>query len=199
MSCRLVSAKPESCISIQVSGEERSSGGELLADQPQPDQPCSHCEFRIFCLLWFRTCCFQLFCHFGKYKAKLNVTFQLPCVKSVSLAISRFVELEQPKFNCFFRKNGMVVGHMIAAVIVMLISAVIRTVCPVPDVGKLSHGGRFFLIQLFNEIRVDGSAVATHTVLVKVQGIRKQPLVACHDVRPCLKNKTCIKNRKMIK
>ena len=117
-------------------------------------------------MLWFRTCSFQLLCHFGKCKAKLNVTFQLSCVKSVSLAISRFVKLEKSEFDCAFCKSCMEVQHMVSAVIVVLISAVIRTVCPVPDVGELSHGSRFFLIQLFNEFRIYRSAVSVHSEIV---------------------------------
>ena len=103
-------------------------------------------------------------------------------MESVFSAAGRLVELEQPEFNRSFREKGVVVGHVIAAVVVVVRSAVFRPVCSVPDVRKLCHGGGLFSVQLFDEIRVDGSAVATHPVLVEVQGIRKQPLVACHDV-----------------
>ena len=94
-------------------------------------------------------------------------------MESVFPAVGRLVELEQPKFNRSFREKGVVVGHVIAAVVVVVCSAVFRPVGGVPDIRKLCHGGRLFSVQLFDEIRVDGSAVATHPVLVEVQGIRK--------------------------
>ena len=192
MSCRLVSAKPESCISIQVSGEERSGGGELLADQPQPDQPCSHCEFRIFRLLWFRTCCFQFFRHFGKGKAKLNVTFQLSCVKSVFLFSCRLVKLEKSEFDCSLCKGGMEVQHMVSAVVVVLVSAVICTVRRIPDVCKLCHVGGLFSVQLFDELGIDRSAISVHSALVDFQGVRNQPFVARHKVGEVSQGLRCV-------
>ena len=81
-------------IAVQVSGKERSGGGELLANQPQPNQPRPHGEFRVFRLLWFRTGGSQSLCHFGKGKAKLYVAFQLSGMKSVFPAVGRLVELK---------------------------------------------------------------------------------------------------------
>ena len=86
---------------------------ELLADQSQPNQPCSHRKFRVFGLLWFRAGSSQLFRLFGKGEAKLNIAFQLSGMESVFPAVGRFVELKQPKFNRPFREKGMVVGHVI--------------------------------------------------------------------------------------
>ena len=137
------SAISESRISVKVLGKKTSRCGELFANQSQSNQPCSHCKFWIFRLLWFWTCCFQFLCHFGKCKAKLNVAFQLSCVKSVFLFCCRLVKLEKSKFDCAFCKGCVEVQHMVSAVIVMLISAVIRTVCCVPDVCKLCHCGWF--------------------------------------------------------
>ena len=49
---------------------------------------------------------------------------------------------------------------MVSAVIVMVISAVVCTVCRVPKVSQLRHGGWLFSIQLFDEIRIYRPAVA---------------------------------------
>ena len=176
------SAISESRISVKVLGKKTSRCGELFANQSQSNQPCSHCKFWIFRLLWFWTCCFQFLCHFGKCKAKLNVAFQLSCVKSVFLFCCRLVKLEKSKFDCAFCKGCVEVQHMVSAVIVMLISAVIRTVCCVPDVCKLCHCGWFLFVQLFNESWVYRSAISVHSALVDFQSICNQSFVACHDV-----------------
>lgn len=98
------SAISESRISVKVLGKKTSRCGELFTHQSQSNQPCSHCEFRIFCLLWLWACCFQFLCHFRKCKAKLNVAFQLSCVKNVFLFCCRLVKLEKSKFDCAFVK-----------------------------------------------------------------------------------------------
>ena len=133
------SAISKSCISVKVLGKKTSRCGELFANQSQSNQPCSHCEFRILRLLWLWTCRFQFLCHFGKGKAKLNVAFQLSCVKSVFLFCCWSVKLEKSKFDCAFCKGCVIIQHMVSAVVVMLISAIIRTVCCVPDICKLCH------------------------------------------------------------
>ena len=81
-------------VSGEVLGEKVSGGGEFLANQSQPNQPCSHGEFRVFRLLWFRAGGSQSLCHFGKGKAKLYVAFQLSGMKSVFPAVGRLVELK---------------------------------------------------------------------------------------------------------
>ena len=91
-------------------------------------QPCSHGKFRIFRLLWLWACCSQFLCHFGKCKAKLNVAFQMSGMKSVFLAVCRLVKLEKSEFDCSLCKGCVVVQHMVSAVVVMLISAVVCTV-----------------------------------------------------------------------
>ena len=98
------SAISESRISVKVLGKKTSRCRELFANQSQSNQPCSHCKFRIFCLLWLWACCFQFLCHFGKCKAKLNVAFQLSGMKSVFPAVGWLVELRQPEFDCAFCK-----------------------------------------------------------------------------------------------
>ena len=139
------------------------------ADQSQPNQPCSHGEFRIFRLLWLWTCCFQFLCHFGKGKAKLNVAFQLPSMESIFLFSCRLVKLEKSEFDCSLCKSCVIVQHMVSAVVVVLISAIICTVRRIPDVCKLCHVGGLFLVQLFDELGIDRSAISVHSALVDFQ------------------------------
>ena len=103
---------------------------------------------------------------FRKVQGKAECNFSIVLREVRFSSISRFVKLEKSEFDCAFCKSCMEVQHMVSAVIVVLISAVIRTVCPVPDVGELSHGSRFFLIQLFNEFRIYRSAVSVHSEIV---------------------------------
>ena len=84
-------------------------------------------------------------------------------MKSVFSAVGRLVELKQPEFNCAFCKSCVIVQHMVSAVIVVLISAVICTICRIPDVCELCHVGGFFLVQLFDELGIDRSAISVHS------------------------------------
>lgn len=71
---------------------------------------------------------------------------------------------------------------MVAAVIVMLASAVVGALAPVPDVGKVGHGGGLPAVELFQEAGVNRAAVSAHAVMVEVKGFSQQALVAGHDV-----------------
>ncbi len=69
---------------------------------------------------------------------------------------------------------------MVAAVVVVVASAVVCAVTLVPDVCKLTHRFRLFAVELCEEIRIDRSAVAAHSAFVYFQGRCDQPFVACH-------------------
>ena len=112
----------------------------------------------------------------------MNVAFQLSGMESVFSAVGRLVKLEQPEFNCAFCKSCVIVQHMVSAVIVVLISAVICTVRRIPDVCELCHVGGLFPVQLFDELGIDRSAISVHSALVDFQSICNQPFVARHDV-----------------
>ena len=56
---------------------------------------------------------------------------------------------------------------MVAAVVVMVVSAVVGSVSGVPDVCKLAHGLRLFLVDRLEEILVNRAAVASDSVMVK--------------------------------
>ena len=81
-----------------------------------------------------------------------------------------------------FGKGCVVVEHMVAAVVVVLAPAVVCAVARVPDVRKGCHRGRLLPVDLLQKPRVNRAAVAAHPAPVKVQGIRNQALMACHDV-----------------
>ena len=71
---------------------------------------------------------------------------------------------------------------MIAAVVVVVGSAVFAALCAVPDVRKLCHRGGLFAVELFKESRVNCSAVAAHSALVYSDCLGDQGFVACHKV-----------------
>ena len=71
---------------------------------------------------------------------------------------------------------------MVAALIVVLASAVIRSVAFVPNVCKLAHGLRLFAVQLCEEVGVNRFAVLSHSAFVDFQGCGYQLFVACHQV-----------------
>lgn len=73
--------------------------------------------------------------------------------------------------DCALCEHCVVIRHMVSAVVVMLISAVVAAVGFVPDVRKLCHGGGLLLVELFNEPWVDRSAVSVDSALVNFQGI----------------------------
>ena len=81
------------------------------------------------------------------------------------------IEIEKPKLDCAFCEYCVVIRHMVAAFVVMLVSAVAAAVGFVPDIRKLCHGGGFLLVELFNEPWVDRSAVSADSALVDFQGI----------------------------
>lgn len=81
---------------------------------------------------------------------------------------------------------------MVAALIVVLASAVIRSVAFVPDVCKLAHGLRLFAVELCEKIRIDRSAVAAHSAFVYFQGCGYQLFVACHQVCEVSERLRCV-------
>ena len=71
------------------------------------------------------------------------------------LFFCRLVKLEKSEFDCSLCKGGMEVQHVVSAVVVVLISAVICTIRRIPDVCKLCHVGGLFPVQLFDELGID--------------------------------------------
>ena len=58
------------------------------------------------------------------------------------------IKLEEPKFDRAFGKSGVEVEHMVAAVVVVMVSAVICAVAVVPDIRKLCHCAGFSPVDL---------------------------------------------------
>ena len=101
---------------------------------------------------------------------------------AVLLAALGCVELEKPEFNRSLCEGGVEVKHVVAAVVVVLCPAVIRTVSLVPDVGELCHRVGLFAVQLLEEGRVDRAAIVVHAAAVQPKGCGEELFVACHDV-----------------
>ena len=81
---------------------------------------------------------------------------------------------------------------MVSAVVVVLISAVICTVCRIPDVCELCHVGWLFPVQLFDELGIDRSAISVHSALVDFQGICNQSFMARHKVGEISQGLRCV-------
>ena len=142
---RLVSESP--CgVSLKVSHQNFPCRFEFFPDKAQSNQPCSHQKLFVFGSAFLGACRSDLFCHFGKGKCQLNEGLKLPGVQSILFAVLRLVELEKAEFNCSLGENRMVIQLCVAAVVVMLVSAVIASVGAVPDVCKLCHRCRLFVV-----------------------------------------------------
>lgn len=79
--------------------------------------------------------------------------------------------MEEPEFNRPFRKCRMVVQHMVAAIVVVMASAVVGVLAAVPDVRKLRHRGGFSPVDLLQKSWIDRSAIASHPAPVKIQSV----------------------------
>ena len=71
---------------------------------------------------------------------------------------------------------------MVAAVVVVLASAVVGVLAAVPNISQGCHGGGFSVVQPFQESGVDRAAVASDAASVEVQCACQEVFVACHDV-----------------
>ena len=179
---RLRSAESEGVVAGKVLRQGFSCRCEFVANEAHSHQPSAHRELFVFLLLFLRACAPQVFCHLTHCEAKLNVALELACVKSVLLATCGLVELEKAEFNRALCEGGVEVQHMVAAVVVVVGSAVVASLCVVPDVCKLRHRGGLLLVELLQEIRVYRSAVAVHAAAVNLDCFGDQRFVACHQV-----------------
>ena len=183
---------PEGRVPGEAPGQEISCCCELLADEAEPQEPCSHRVFRVFILLRLCARPSDVLGHLGKREAKLNVAFQLSGVDAVLPFAVRAVELEESELDGAFGECCVVVQHVVSAVIVMLASSVVCVVRVVPDLRKVCHVLRLSSVQSFKESRVDRSAVMPDPAFVKLQGFRDQAFVACHDVGEVLERLCCM-------
>ena len=71
---------------------------------------------------------------------------------------------------------------MVAAVVVVLASAVVGVLAAVPNISQGCHGGGFSVVQPFQESGVNRAAVAADAASVEVQCACQEVFVACHDV-----------------
>ena len=176
------SAAAEGCVTVQALREEFSCCFEFVSDETESEKPGSHSVFGVFVLLGLGACRPHRFGHLGKGETKLNVAFQLSGVKSVLPAVRRGIELEESELNRALGEGGMEVQHMVAAVVVVLASAVVCVLAAVPDIRKPCQGGWLFAVDLVKEVWVDRPAVAVHSAAVKGKCIGEEAFVACHDV-----------------
>ena len=119
------SSVAESCITLKAICKEVSCGLKFVADETEAEKPGSHCVFGIFVLLWLGACGSYRFCHLRKCEAKLNVAFELPGVDATLAVCRGCIELEKSELDGAFGEGGVEVQHMVSAVVVVLISAVV--------------------------------------------------------------------------
>ena len=103
-------------------------------------------------------------------------------MESVQLAVCRGVKLEKAELDRSLGEGSVEVQHMVAAVVVVLASAVVGVLTAVPDVRKVCHRGGLSAVEPFQEPGVDRSAVAADAASVEVQCACQEVFVACHDV-----------------
>ena len=176
------SAVAEGCVTGKAAGQDISCGFELLTDEAQAEEPGAHGVFGVLVLLGLGTGSSHRLGHLAERQAKLDVTLQLAGVKAVAFSVAGGIELEKPELDRALGEGGVEVEHMVAAVIVMVASAVVGALAPIPNVGKVGHGGGLPAVDLFQEAGVNRAAVPAHAVMVEVEGFGQKALVACHDV-----------------
>ena len=189
---------PEVAISVvagKVFREDLPRCLELLANEAQPHQPSPHRELFVFLLLLLGACAPHILCHLAHRKAKLNVALEFACVEPVLLAVHGRVELEKPKFHRALGEGRVQVQHVVAAVVVVVRSAVGASLRGVPDVRELCHRGGLFAVELLKEIRVDRSAILAHPAAVDLDRFGDQRFVARHDVRKVSQALRCVSRR----
>ena len=183
---------PEGGVSGESPGQDFSCGCEFLADESKAEEPGPHGVFRILVLLGLGACGSDFLCHLAECKAKLNVGFQLSGVKAVPLAVCRGIELEKSELNRSFGEGCVEVQHMVAAAVVMVVSAVVFPLAVVPNVCQLCHRLRFLPVDLSEEIFIDWPAVASNPVMVKGKALGQEAFVACHDVGKVSQGLRCV-------
>lgn len=168
-------------VAVQVLGQKFSGGCELVTDEAEAEEPGSHGIFRILNLGFFGAGGLDHHRHLAQCKTKLNVAFQFSGVKSTLAFCGRVGELEASELDRAVGEAGVVVEHMVAAAVVMLVSAFVA-VSIVPNVCQSIHRLGLSAVQLLEEILVHCVAVAVDAVAVKAEGRNQKDFVACHDV-----------------
>ena len=171
----------EGGVAVQVLGQKFSGGCELVTDEAKAKEPGSHGVFGILNLGFFGAGGLDHLCHLAQCKAKLNVAFQFSGVKSASAFLVGVGKLEASELDRTVGEAGVVVEHMVAAAVVMLVSAFV-SVAIVPNVSQGIHRLGLSAVQLGKEILVDRVAVAVDAVAVEAKGRNQKAFVACHNV-----------------
>ena len=149
---------PPCAIPADIPQKHRSSGLELLADEAESEHPAPESVFFVVSLLRNRASVLKVFGKLAHSEAQLNVSLELSAMNTALFAVMRLIELEESELDCAFCECGMEVEHVIAAHVVVGISAEIRVVSLVPDVGELVHSAGFFSVEPSEEDGVNGSA-----------------------------------------
>ena len=71
---------------------------------------------------------------------------------------------------------------MVAAVVVVLASAVVGVLADVQNLRKRCHRGGLSAVDLLKESGIDRFAVASNATAIQMKGGGQEVFVACHDV-----------------
>lgn len=163
-------AMAEGGIAFQVSGQDEAGCGELVTDEPEPEQPSPHGVFGILHLGLPGACGFDHLRHLAQSQAKLDVGFKLAAMQSVLFPVAGVCKLKTPELNGALGKAGVVIQDMVSAAIVMVVSIAVRGNRSVPNVGQLRHGPGFPGIELIKEMAVNRVAIMIDASLVEPEG-----------------------------
>ena len=90
----------------------------------------------------------------------MNVCFELSAMNAALFAVMRLIELEQPELDRSLCECRVEVQHVVTAVVVVCVPAVIGAISLIPDVRKLSHGGGFRGVKATQKFGVYCPAIA---------------------------------------
>ena len=89
----------ESRVAAEVPHQEVPRGGEFLAHEAHPHQPCPHRELGVLRLLGLVAGALGVLRHLAQRQRKLYECLELPGVDAVLLVTFGLVELEEPELN----------------------------------------------------------------------------------------------------
>ena len=157
-----------------------SGSGELLANQSQPNQPCPHGEFRVLRAAGVSGWRFAApFASSGKGQGKAECSFSIARHASpFFFTVVRLGRIGTSRNSIVtFGKGRMEVQHMVSAVVVVLISAVILHRCAVYQMSANCAivGEAFSGSACSDELGIDRSAISVASCLgIDFQGICNQ-------------------------
>ena len=163
-------AMAEGGIAFQVSGQDEAGCGELVTDEPEPEQPGPHSVFGVLHLGLPWACGFDHLRHLAQSQAKLNVGFKFAAMQPILFAAAGICKLETPELNGALGKACVVIQDVVSAAVIMLVSVAVGGNRPIPNVSQFRHGPGFPGIEFIKEMAVNCVAIMIDADLVQPEG-----------------------------